>query len=86
LAAGRPVVVQETGFSNVLPIGEGLLSFKTMEQAVTAIDEVNGNYERHAKAARAIVEEYFDSQRVRTRLIVEAMNNQANSPLIESSR
>jgi hypothetical protein len=86
LAAGRPVVVQETGFSNVLPIGEGLLSFKTMEQAAAAIDEVNGNYGRHAKAARAIAEEYFDSRKVLTRLIDEAMNHPANSPLVESRR
>jgi hypothetical protein len=86
LAAGRPVVVQETGFSRVLPIGEGLLSFKTMEQAAAAIDAVNGNYQHHAKAARAIAEEYFDSRKVLTRLIDGAMNNPSNSPFVESRR
>jgi hypothetical protein len=75
LAAGRPVVVQETGFSKVLPIGKGLLSFQTIEEAAAAVHEVNGNYAQHAKAARAIAEEYFDSQKVLTRLIDEAMHN-----------
>src|SRR5262249_10260822 len=72
LAAGRPVVVQDTGFSAVLPVGEGILPFTTMEEAVAAIREVEGNYARQAQAARALAEEYFDSARVLTRLIEEA--------------
>jgi hypothetical protein len=75
LAAGRPVVVQETGFCNVLPTGEGLLSFTTVEEAAAAVRQVNGDYARHAKAARAIAEEYFDSRKVLARLVDEAMNN-----------
>lgn len=74
LAAGRPVVVQDTGFGKVLPVGEGILSFKTIEEAVAAIREVQSNYARHAKAARVIAEEYFDSDRVLRRLIDEAMS------------
>jgi hypothetical protein len=73
LAAGRPVVVQDTGFSTVLPVGEGILPFKTMEEAVAAIREVEAHYTRHAKAARAIAEAYFDSGKVLTQLIDEAM-------------
>ncbi len=72
LAAGRPVVVQDTGFGSVLPTGEGVLSFRTMEEAADAIREVEGDYDRHAKAARAIAEEQFDSDKVLTRLIEEA--------------
>lgn len=71
LAAGRPVVVQDTGFSAVLPVGEGIVPFTTPEEAVAAIREVEGNYPRHAKAGRAIAAEYFDSDRVLTRLILE---------------
>lgn len=74
LAAGRPVVVQETGFSKVLPTGEGLLAFTTLEEAAAAIREVEGNYTRHAKAARAFAEEYFDSDKVLSHLIDEAMS------------
>lgn len=73
LAAGRPIVVQDTGFSKVLPTGEGLLPFTTLEEATAAIYEVEGNYARHAKAACAIAKEYFDSDKVLTRLLEEAL-------------
>jgi hypothetical protein len=69
LAAGRPVIVQDTGFDRILPVGEGILGFQTMEEAVAATREVEGNYGRHAKAARAIAEAHFDSDKVLTRLI-----------------
>ncbi len=74
LAAGRPVVVQDTGLSTVLPVGVGILPFKTLEEAVAAIREVEAHYTRHAKAARAIAEEYFDARKVLTQLIDEAMD------------
>jgi hypothetical protein len=77
LAAGRPVVVQDTGFSAVLPVGEGLLPFRTMEEAVAAIQEVVAHYPRHAEAARAIAEEYFDSDKVLPQLIEEALSDDA---------
>jgi hypothetical protein len=73
LAAGRPVVVQDTGFSAVLPVGEGLLAFSTVEEAVAAIKEIEANYARHAKAARALAVEYFDAAKVLTWLIDEAL-------------
>ena len=73
LAAGRPVAVQDTGFSAVLPVGEGLLTFTTVEEAVAAINEIEANYARHATAARALAVEYFDAPRVLTRLIDEAL-------------
>ncbi len=73
LAAGRPVVVQDTGFGSVLPTGEGVLVFRTMEEAIAAIREVESDYGRHAKAARAIAEEYFDSDKVLSRLIADAL-------------
>jgi hypothetical protein len=75
LAAGRPVVVQDTGFGAILPTGEGILAFRTMEEAVAAIREVESDYGRHAKAARAIAEEYFDSDKVLPRLIAEALGS-----------
>ena len=74
LAAGRPVVVQDTDFSKFIPTGEGLLAFTTMEEAVDAILQVEADYERHAKAARALAESYFDSDKVLSELIKEAMD------------
>jgi hypothetical protein len=74
LAAGRPVIIQDTGFSTIFPVGEGIVPFTTMDEAVAAINEVKGNYARHARAARALAEEYFDSDKVITRLIEEALS------------
>jgi hypothetical protein len=73
LASGRPVVVQDTGFSKIIPVGNGIFAFDTVEEAAAAIETVEGNYAREAKAARAIAEEYFDSEKVLTRLVEEAL-------------
>src|ERR1041385_2196419 len=73
LASGGPVIAQETGFSRFLPTGEGLFAFTTEDQALVAIDELRGDYRRHANAARTIAEEYFDSDRVLTRLLERVM-------------
>lgn len=73
LAAGKPVVVQNTGFTETFPAGEGILPFTTLEEAVTAIHEVESNYERHSRAASAIAEEYFDSSKVLSSLIERAL-------------
>ena len=69
LASGRPVVAQETGFSAYLEAGEGLLSFASLDEAVEAIAEVECDWERHARAARAMAEERLDSDRVLARLL-----------------
>jgi hypothetical protein len=72
LALGRPVLVQETGWSKYIPAGEGLLAFNTMEESVKGIDEINRNYEKHQKAARAIAEKYFDAKIVCADLLTQA--------------
>jgi hypothetical protein len=77
LAAGRPVVVQDTGYGCVLPVGEGILAFKAMEGAITAIQDVEAHYRRHAEAARAIAETYFDSHKVLSRLVDSALSDRA---------
>jgi hypothetical protein len=64
LAAGRPAVVQDTGFAEFLPCGVGLHSFADQNEAVAAIDAVESNYKRHAAAAREIAREYFAADRV----------------------
>jgi hypothetical protein len=72
LAAGRPVVVQDTGFAGELPVGEGIVSFNTLDEAVAGIRTVEAQYSRHARAAQAIAETYFDSDTVLARLLQEA--------------
>jgi hypothetical protein len=69
LASGRPVVMQETGFSAHLPCGEGLFAVQNVDEAATAIDEINGNYDRHSSAARAIAHDYLSAQRVLGRFL-----------------
>jgi hypothetical protein len=69
LASGKPVVAQDTGYSNVLPVGEGLFAFSSAEEAVAAVDAINADYPRHAKAARAVAEEFFDAGRVAQKLL-----------------
>jgi hypothetical protein len=69
LAAGRPVITQETGFSNVLPTGRGLFAFSTMEQIVQAVEVINADYAAHSRAAREIAHEYFAAERVLSNLI-----------------
>jgi hypothetical protein len=64
LAAGRPVITQDTGFGTVLPTGVGLFAFNTMDEILAAIESINSDYERHSRAARAIAEEYFKAETV----------------------
>jgi hypothetical protein len=75
LAAGRPVIVQDTGFAGVLPVGEGISTFETLEEAAAAISDVESDYVRQAKAARTIAEEYFASDKILTHLIDRAMSS-----------
>jgi hypothetical protein len=64
LAAGRPVLHQETGFSDWLPTGEGVLAFESVNDVLVALEELERDYERHASAARGIAEEYFEAENV----------------------
>jgi len=64
LASGKPVVVQDTGPSSYLPSGEGMFRFASLGDAAAALQQINADYERHCRAARAIAETHFDSKRV----------------------
>ncbi len=64
LASGKPVIVQDTGFSQFLPTGKGLLAFATIDEAVDAIETVGKNYKQHCTEARRLAEEYFDAKKV----------------------
>lgn len=71
LASGKPALVQDTGFGRNYPVGEGLLAFRTLEQAVAGAERIASDYERHRRAARALAEEYFDSDKVLGRFVEE---------------
>src|SRR6266446_4687292 len=58
LAAGRPVITQDTGFGTILPTGEGLFAFNTMDEILTAFEAIECDYERHSRAARDIAEDF----------------------------
>ena len=75
LASGRPVVIQETGFSDWLQTGSGVIPFTTPEEALSGIEEINSRYRYHCEAARAIAETYFDARKVLSHLIERAMNS-----------
>jgi hypothetical protein len=72
LAAGRPVVLQATGFTDLLPSGRGLFSVNTVEEAAEALRAIRRDYALHASAARAIAREHFDSACVLRRMLDEA--------------
>jgi hypothetical protein len=74
LASGRPVLVQETGFSDWMRTGCGVLPFTSPEEAIDGVEEINRRYAFHCGAAREIAEEYFDANNVLPRLIERAMN------------
>jgi hypothetical protein len=69
LAAGRPAVVQDTGFSEFLPTGRGLFAFSDVAGAIAGIEAVEADYETHCAAAREVAERYFASDVVLTDLL-----------------
>lgn len=72
LGSGRPVLHQETGFSEWLPTGEGVFAFSSGEDVVEALGRIDRDYERHARAARTIAEEHFEARTVIARMLEEA--------------
>jgi hypothetical protein len=64
MASGRPVVLQETGFSDYLPVGEGLFAVNNMDEAKDAIESIESNYDFHSKRAYEIANEYLEAKKV----------------------
>jgi hypothetical protein len=72
LAAGRPVITQETGFSKFLPTGAGLYAFRDMAEALAAVDAVEANYERACRGALDVAAECFAAEKVVADLLARA--------------
>jgi hypothetical protein len=64
LASGRPVVTQNSGFGTVLPVGEGLFAFDTIDDIVAAFEAIRLDYGRHSQAASAIARHHFRAETV----------------------
>jgi hypothetical protein len=72
LAAGKPVITQETGFSKSIPTGLGLCAFQKLEDIPRAIEIINCDYSRHSQAAKEIASEYFDAEKLLRQVMIEA--------------
>ncbi len=72
LAAGRPVITQETGFGKFLPTGKGLFGFNNLDDILRAVDCIERDYEGNCRAARAIAAEYFAADKVMASLMERA--------------
>lgn len=75
LASGRPVLVQETGFSDWLEAGSGVLAFQSPADALAGLEAIDRRYEFHCRVARAVAAEYFDARVVLSRLVESAMSS-----------
>jgi hypothetical protein len=69
LASGKPVIAQSTGFENVLPTGEGLFAFRTLDDVLAAVDRIESDYPRASRAAREIAAEYLEAGKVAGRFL-----------------
>jgi len=69
LAAGKPVITQDTGIGRFLPTGEGLFTFNTMDEILDAFERIHSDYAHHSKAARGIAEEHFRAETVLAKFV-----------------
>jgi hypothetical protein len=69
LSSGRPVLAQDTALHGLLPTGEGLVTFTDLDEAKAGVEAIAGDWQRHARAARALAENYFDSDLVLGRFL-----------------
>jgi hypothetical protein len=73
LASGRPVLVQNTGIAEWLPVGKGVLTFNDKAEALREVEEINDSYEEHRRAARSLAEQFFAAERVLPPFLEAAM-------------
>ncbi len=79
LASGRPVLVEETGFSDWLDTGAGVVPFSSAEEAADGVREIDARHARHCRAAREVASEYFDARKVLADLVDRATSTRAMS-------
>jgi len=69
LASGKPVLAQDTGIASLYPVGEGLLTFSTLDEAAAGVEAITKDYSKHSRTARELAEAFFDSDKVLTELL-----------------
>jgi hypothetical protein len=74
LASGRPVLMEDTGLQDWLPVGEGLVTFSDPTGAAAAVERINADYDRHCRASRRLAEEVFSTQQILPRFLDAAMS------------
>ncbi|HLW69590.1 MAG TPA: hypothetical protein VKS22_03105 [Candidatus Binataceae bacterium] len=72
LASGRPVLAENTGFPDKVPAGAGLVAFNSLEEAITAVAEIDARYDYHSRAGRELVTELFTSARCLPTMIADS--------------
>ena len=72
LAAGRPVITQETGFTENYGGDAGLLVFRSLGEIADAVKKINSDYKCHSRAAREIGREVFEAKTVLKSLLDRA--------------
>jgi len=88
LASGRPAVVQNTGFTDWLDAGRGVIAFNTPEEALAGVEDICAKYDAHCDAAREVAEEYFDHRKVLSGLLdrIFALSRQSGAADLPHSR
>jgi hypothetical protein len=79
LASGRPVIMQDTGFSDWLPTGEGVLAFSTVDEGLACIERVNSRYSANCRTARELAEEIFSYKVVLPAMLDSIWENRTNN-------
>lgn len=75
LAAGRPVLLQETGFSDWLTTDGGVVGFNTADEALAGLEDITSRYDHHSRTAREVARQYFDARRVLPDLLERAIHS-----------
>jgi hypothetical protein len=74
LASGRPVLIEDTGLEDFLPVGEGLLTFQDLPGAIAGVEQINADHERHRRGARTLAENIFSTERILPAFLDAAMS------------
>jgi hypothetical protein len=74
LASGRPVLIEDTGLRDIFAVGNGLVTFHDLLGALAGVAEINAHYEHHRRAARALAENVFSTERILPEFLRAAMS------------
>ena len=85
LAAGRPVIVQDTGIGDWLTTGQGVLTFSSIDQAIDCLEQVDADYACHCEAAKQIADQVFSYKVVLPRILEQSFASRHGSVEVDAS-